>query len=369
MNTTSTGLRGVVAGKTAICTCGENDDLSYFGYSINDLAEHSSFEEVAYLLFHGNLPNGAELKAFTDKLESKRKLPPKLKQVLQMLPANSHPMDVMRTSCSILGILEPELSFKDQLESAIRTLAVLPSSLGYWYSYSHNKKDIDENTSGSICKHLLRLLTAKEPSVEHEQALNKSLILYAEHEFNASTFAARVTAATLSDYYSAITSGIGALRGPLHGGANEFAMYLISKYKTPAEATAGIKEMLDKKEKIMGFGHAVYRSFDPRNIIIKEISRKLSKNSPDSKLFDISLAIEAEMKSAKNLFPNLDFYSASAYHFMGIETELFTALFVIARVCGWSAHIFEQRADNKLIRPTAEYIGSPPKKYTPIAAR
>ncbi|MBL0691420.1 MAG: 2-methylcitrate synthase [SAR324 cluster bacterium] len=369
--TIGAGLRGVVAGQTAICTCGINGSgLTYRGYDINDLAKFSSFEEVSFLLMCGKLPTKHELANFTQDIVKYRKLPAQLKELLENMPKDSNPMDVLRTGGSFLGVIEPETSFTEELEKAKRLLGAFPSMLGYWYNYANHQKRIDETKGGdSVASYLLTTLTNQQVSDENQRCMDVSLILYAEHEFNASTFVCRVCAATLSDYFSAIIGGIGTLRGPLHGGANEAAMELISRFKTPAEASQKVKQALVEKEKIMGFGHAVYSKSDPRNLVIKEWAKKLSLKHSDSNLFAISESIEKLMWDEKKLFPNLDFYSATAYHFMGISTELFTPLFVISRTSGWSSHIFEQRKNNRLIRPNAEYIGPEPTSYTPINER
>lgn len=369
--TSTAGLRGVNAGHTAICTCGvAGMGLNYRGYSIIDLAHKSTFEEVAYLLLKGELPTRAQLDVYTRKLKSERELPKELKAVLERIPATAHPMDVMRTGCSMLGTLEPETDFSQQQDIADRLLSALPGIMAYWYNYTRHGKRISTMTDeDTIAGHLLHLLHGTKPNPLHRDAMDVSLILYAEHEFNASTFAVRVCAATLSDFYSAITAGIGTLRGPLHGGANEAAKELISRFRSPEEAIAGVKDALARKEKIMGFGHAVYSVSDPRNIVIKEWARKLAAEAGDTVLFPVSEAIEKVMWDEKKLFPNLDFYSASAYHFMGIPTELFTPLFVCSRITGWSAHLMEQRANNRLIRPSAEYIGPEERPYIPIEQR
>jgi len=348
--TNTAGLRGVTAGRTAICSCGvEGMGLNYRGYDILELAEESTFEEVAYLLLRGELPKRKQLEVFKNQLARLRDLPQELKDVLERIPKATHPMDVMRTGCSMLGTLEPEADFKEQQQVADRLLAAFPSILMYWHQFVTHGKRIDTVTDDdTLAGHLLHLLHGKRPRELHRRAMDVSLILYAEHEFNASTFAVRVATATLSDFYSAITAGIGTLRGPLHGGANEAAMALISRFKTPAEASKGVHAMLAKKEKIMGFGHAVYS---------KEV------------LFPVSEAIEQVMWDQKKLFPNLDFYSATSYHLMGVPTPLFTPLFVCSRITGWSAHLMEQRADNRLIRPNAEYIGPPPRAYVGIERR
>lgn len=367
----SAGLAGVVAGESAIATVGlAGKGLNYRGYSIDDLAANATFEEVAYLLHYGQLPTSTELATYISKLISLRSLPSPLKKVLKLIPAGTHPMDVLRTGCSMLGTLEPEVEFSQQYDIADRLLAVFPGILCYWYAYHHLGKEIsgesDEKTVGG---HILALLHGKIPSSAYRDMMNVSLILYAEHEFNASTFAARVTAATLSDFYSAITSAIGTLRGPLHGGANEAAMELIARFKNPDEAEQQLMVMLANKAKIMGFGHRVYTKNDPRSDIIQAWSKKLAKEPGDMLLYKISERIEQVMRREKNIFPNLDFYSATAYHFAGIPTSMFTPIFVMSRITGWSAHIFEQRADNRLIRPTSKYIGPEPRNYVAINAR
>ena len=353
------GLAGVTAGETAIATVGkEGAGLTYRGYDIYDLAENARFEEVAHLLIHGSLPSAAELDAYVARLKGFRGLPEALRTVLEMIPANAHPMDVLRTGCSVLGNLEPEGDFSRQLDVADRLLASFPSMMIYWYRYHADGKRIDTETDDdSVAGHFLHLLHDKPPSEFHQRVLDISLILYAEHEFNASTFTARVIAATLSDFHSAITGAIGALRGPLHGGANEAAMELIERFETAEAADAGVRAMLAAKDKIMGFGHRVYTTSDPRNVVIKKLSEKLSEEVGDDRLFSVSEAIETVMWDEKKLFPNADFYSASAYHFMGIPTALFTPIFVCSRITGWAAHVMEQRANNRLIRPAADYTG------------
>ena len=366
------GLRGVSAGQTAICTVGEeHEGLSYRGYDILELAENAKFEEVAYLLMYGELPNQAQLNGYVSRLKQSRALPDSLKEVLERIPANAHPMDVMRTGCSMLGTLEPEDDFSQQHDISNRLLAVFPSIMAYWYQYSHHGKRIDTDSDDeSIAAHLLHLLQGHPPSELHQRAMDVSLILYAEHEFNASTFAARVCAGTLADFYSAVTAAIGSLRGPLHGGANEAAMALIQRFDSPGHAQGEVRAMLARKEKIMGFGHAVYRTSDPRSPVIKRWSQRLAEDNGDSQqLYPISETIEKLMWNEKKLFPNLDFYSASSYHFMGVPTSLFTPVFVCSRLTGWAAHIMEQRADNRLIRPSADYIGPAPRHWLPIEQR
>ena len=366
------GLRGQVAGETALCTVGKTGTgLTYRGYDITDLADNAQFEEVAYLLLRGKLPNQAELDAYKAKLKSLRTLPDALKLVLEQIPKDAHPMDVMRTGCSMLGNLETELDFSEQDDKIDRMLATFPAIITYWYRFAHEGVRIDTaNTeSDSIGGVFLELLHGKKPSELHEQVMNVSLILYAEHEFNASTFTARVCASTLSDIHSCVTGAIGSLRGPLHGGANEAAMELIQKFQTPEEAEAGLMGMLERKEKIMGFGHAIYSESDPRNAIIKKWSEKLAKEVDDTVLYPVSVRCEEVMWREKKLFCNADFFHASAYHFMGIPTELFTPIFVMSRVSGWTAHVKEQRANNRIIRPSAEYTGPEHQDWLPIGER
>lgn len=367
----STGLRGQAVGTTEIATVGKAGiGLTYRGYAIEELADKASFEEVAYLLIYGALPVQAELDSFRLRLKQKRQLPESLKKVLELIPAGAHPMDVLRTACSFLGSLEPESSFAMQKEVSERLLAVFPSALAYWHHFSDNGERIaTDDDANSLAGHYLTLLHGDAPSEASRRALDTSLILYAEHEFNASTFACRVCAATLSDFYSCITAGIGTLRGPLHGGANEAAMALVQRFKTRKEARVAVLEMLAAKQKIMGFGHAVYKHSDPRNAINKGWSERLSKSAPDGYLFEVSDEIEAVMKEEKNLFANADFFSATVYHFLDIPTSHFTPLFVMARTAGWSAHIQEQRANNKLIRPNADYVGPEPRPFVPIEKR
>ncbi len=365
------GLAGVTAGQTAICTVGKaGAGLTYRGYAIEDLAIKAKFEEVAYLLIYGKLPNKNESQKYKEQLKNLRDLPPTLKVILEQIPVDAHPMDVLRTGCSALGTILPEGNKYDQIYIANKLMASFASMLLYWYHFSKSGKRINVETDDeSIAGHFLHLLHQKKASVEHIDCFDASMILYAEHEFAASTFAARVTAATLSDFYSAITSAIGTLRGPLHGGANEAAMELINQFKNPEQAEAGLKEMLAQKKLIMGFGHRVYKNCDPRNAIIKEWSKKLSKTSGDMNIFDISERIEKLMWGEKKLFANADFYSASAYHLLGIPIKMFTPIFVIARTSGWAAHIIEQRKNNKLIRPMADYIGPEPLSWLPIEKR
>ncbi|MBV8226544.1 MAG: 2-methylcitrate synthase [Verrucomicrobia bacterium] len=367
----ATGLRGQTVGSTEIATVGkEGVGLTYRGYAIEELAAKASFEEVAYLLIHGALPKQPELDSFRLRLKQKRQLPEALRKVLELIPADAHPMDVLRTACSFLGTLEPEPNFSAQKDVAERLLSVFPSSLAYWHHFSRRGERIGtDDDANSLAGHFLTLLHGDAPSENSRRALDVSLILYAEHEFNASTFACRVCAATLSDIYSCITAGIGTLRGPLHGGANEAAMALVQKFKSRKEARAAVLDVLSTKQKIMGFGHAVYRHSDPRNAIIKEWSKRLSQSAPDGYLFDVSDEIEAVLKEEKNLFANADFFSATVYHFLGIPTPHFTPVFVMARTAGWSAHIQEQRANNKLIRPNADYVGPEPRPFVPIQKR
>ncbi len=369
--TNGAGLRGQVAGETALCTVGKSGaGLTYRGYDIADLAEKAQFEEIAYLLLHGKLPNRQELDAYKQKLISLRELPYAVKSVLEHIPKDAHPMDVMRTGCSMLGALETETDFSQQDDKIDRMLALFPAIITYWYRFAHEGKRIDTASNvDSIGGHFLELLHGKKPNELHERVMNVSLILYAEHEFNASTFTARVCASTLSDIHSCVTGAIGTLRGPLHGGANEAAMALIQKFKTPDEAEEGLLGMLERKEKIMGFGHAVYKDCDPRNAIIKQWSKKLADEVGDTVLYPVSERCEAVMWREKKLFCNADFFHASAYHFMGIPTELFTPIFVMSRVSGWTAHVKEQRENNRIIRPSADYTGPADAKWLPIDER
>ncbi len=365
------GLRGQSAGSTALCTVGKTGaGLTYRGYDMVELAEKASFEEVAYLLLKGKLPNQVELDAYIAKLKTLRGLPQPLKAVLEQIPASAHPMDVMRTGCSMLGNLETEMDFSEQQDKVDRMLAVFPSIINYWYRFSHDGVRIDTETDDdSIGGHFLHLLKGEKPNALHAKVMNISLILYAEHEFNASTFAGRVCASTLSDIHSVITGAIGTLRGPLHGGANEAAMDMIENWTSADEAEREMMGMLERKEKIMGFGHAIYRESDPRNAVIKKCSEELAKDVGDEVLYPVSVRCEAVMKREKNLFCNADFFHASAYHFMGIPTKLFTPIFVCSRLTGWAAHAFEQRADNRIIRPSADYTGPESSEWVAIEDR
>ncbi|MBU2875263.1 bifunctional 2-methylcitrate synthase/citrate synthase [Marinobacter salexigens] len=365
------GLRGQVAGETALCTVGKTGTgLTYRGYDVSDLADNAQFEEVAYLLLRGKLPNQQELDAYKAKLQGLRGLPDALKTVLEQIPKDAHPMDVMRTGCSMLGNLETELDFSEQDDKIDRLLAAFPGIITYWYRFVHDGVRIDtEGSCDSIGGHFLELLHGKKPSELHERVMNVSLILYAEHEFNASTFTARVCASTLSDIHSCVTGAIGTLRGPLHGGANEAAMELIQKFQSAEEAEEGLMGMLARKEKIMGFGHAIYSESDPRNVIIKKWSEKLANEVGDTVLYPVSVRCEEVMWREKKLFCNADFFHASTYHFMGIPTELFTPIFVMSRVSGWTAHVKEQRANNRIIRPSADYTGPDHAEWLPIDKR
>ena len=365
------GLRGQSAGDTALCTVGKSGTgLTYRGYDITDLAENATFEEVAYLIFYGELPNQQQLDDYKQVLKNNRKLPDDLLGVLEAIPASAHPMDVMRTGCSMLGNLEPEGDFENQQNTANRLLGALPSIINYWYQYSHHQNRIETQTDeDSLAGHFLKTLLGESPSELHKRVMDISLILYAEHEFNASTFTARVCASTLSDMHSCVTGAIGSLRGPLHGGANEAAMEMIEQFSSVEDATQGIQGMLERKDKIMGFGHAIYRTSDPRNVIIKQWAEKLAAEVGDETLYPISCAVEKVMWDEKELFANADFFHASAYHFMGIPTKLFTPIFVCSRVSGWTAHVMEQRVNNRIIRPSADYVGPEPRVLVPLGER
>ena len=365
------GLRGQSAGTTALCTVGKTGTgLTYRGYDISDLARGATFEEVAYLMFHGELPGAADLAAYRAKLKGLRGLPDALKEVLERIPASAHPMDVMRTGCSMLGNLEPEGDFENQQSVADRLLGTLPSIVNYWYRYSHDGVRVETETDeDSLAGHFLATLTDGSPKPLFERVLDVSLILYAEHEFNASTFTARVCASTLSDLHSCITGAIGSLRGPLHGGANEAAMALIEQFETPEDAAEAVRGMLARKDVIMGFGHAIYRKSDPRNAIIKDWAEKLAAEVGDNRLYPISCAVEKTMWDEKELFANADFFHAAAYHFLGIPTKLFTPLFVCSRLTGWAAHVMEQRSNNRIIRPSADYVGPEPRSFVALADR
>lgn len=366
------GLEGVIAGETAISVINEEaGGLRYRGYALNELCEHATFEEVAYLLLYGKLPNRAELAAYRQTLLGLRTLPERMRLLLEQLPKDAHPMDVLRTSTAALGCFEPESPQRDQQAVANQLLASFASCLLYWWIFHQRGERIDtRGGDDTIAGHFLHVLHNKTPDETHRRALDVSLVLYAEHEFNASTFAARVITSTLSDFHSAVVGAIGALRGPLHGGANEAAMELIERYRTPEQAEDGILLALKKKEKIMGFGHRVYKHSDPRSDVIKVWARRLAEMSAEGqRQFAVAERIEQVMRREKDLFPNLDFYSAIVYNRCGIPTPLFTPLFVMSRVTGWSAHIMEQRVGNRIIRPSSEYTGPAGIPFVPLAQR
>lgn len=372
MTMTARGLAGVIVGETAISTVGKaGAGLTYRGYSIEDLAQHATFEEVAYLLLYGKLPDRNQLDAYNERLAKLRVLPPEICAMLEALPMSTHPMDVLRTGASMIGSLEPEgEDGRGAPYVADRLMGTMTSMLAYWHRYAHLKQRIDtQSDEVGFAGHFLRLLTDQQPTLAARKALDTILVLYAEHEYNASTFTGRVVTSTLADTYSAVVAAIGALRGPLHGGANEAAMELIASFDNPQQAEKSIKHMLDARRLIMGFGHRVYKNGDPRSDIVKELARTLAVESADTTYFDISVRIEEVMMREKGLHPNLDFFSATAYHLCGIPTVMFTPLFAVSRTSGWVAHAIEQRGDNSLIRPNADYTGPPAQEYVALRDR